>query len=104
MTDYVVVKKLKDAARKDLSEAVEWQKRFDQWLTEHGAKFESVKHYLCVIGDEMYESWYRYPDICALDADGDLADRLAGDAEWQRLNSHGQEFFERISSRILKQL
>lgn len=104
MTNYVVVKKLKDATRKDLPKAAEWQKQFDQWLKEHGAKFESVKHFLCVIGDEMYESWYSYPDISALDADGELADQFADDPAWQRLNAQGQELFERVSSRILKQL
>ena len=104
MTHYVVVKKLKEAAKKDLAKVTEWQNEYDKWLQAHGAKFESVKHYLTAIGAEIYESWYVYPDVGALDADGDLSYQWADNSEWKRLNAKSQEYFERVSSRIVRQI
>jgi len=76
----------------------------DDWLISHGAKFISVKHFLTLIGEPIYETWLEYPNYAALDEDAEKAKGFASDPEWQRLVSQMDIFFERVSSRIVKEI
>jgi len=104
MLMYVVEKKLTSEAKKDLDKVGKWQKQFDGWLKDHGAKFESVKHYLAIIGKDTYETWYTYPDIAAMDDDGEIAKKYKDDSEWKDIVSIQSVYFERIGSRVVKEM
>ena len=104
MLMYVVEKKLTSEAKKDLDKVGKWQKQFDGWLKDHGAKFESVKHYLAIIGKDTYETWYTYSDIAAMDYDGEIAKKHKDDSEWKDIVSMQNVYFERIGSRVVKEM
>jgi len=104
MLMYVVEKKLTDEAKKDMEKVWKWQKQFDGWLKGHGAKFESVKHYLTVIGRDTYETWYTYPDITAMDDDGEITKKYKDDSEWKSMTSMQNLYFERLGSRVVKEM
>ena len=104
MLMYVVERKLTHEAKKDMKKVVEWNNQLDQWLIDHGAKFESVKHYLSIVGKDICETWYAYPDIVALDKDGDLLKEYKDDPEVMGLFAMQNFYFERLGSRIVKEI
>lgn len=74
------------------------------WLISHGAKFKSVKHFITLIGEPTYETWLEYPNYTALDEDAEKAKEFALDQKFQELISQMDIFFERASSRIVKEI
>ena len=100
----VVADKFTQEGKKDLIRVWKWQKRFDDWLISHGAKFTSVKHFLTEVGEPVYETWLEYPNYAALDEDEEKTKEFAQDPEWRQLVSDMKVFFERLSSRIVKEI
>ncbi len=98
----VIVDKFAPEGKKNLKRVLEWQKQLDNWLISHGAKFKSVKHFLTLIGEPIYETWLEYTNYAALDEDAEKAKEFVPDPEWQKLVSQMDIFFERVSSRIVK--
>ena len=100
----VIVEKFTPEGKKSLKKVWEWQKQLDDWLISRGAKFKSVKHFLTLVGESIYETWLEYPNYAALDEDAKKAREFASDPEWQKLVSEMDTFFERVSSRIVKEI
>jgi len=100
----IIVDKFTLEGKKDLVKVWEWQKQLDNWLISHGAKFTSVKHFLTLIGEPVYETWLEYQNYTALDEDEEKAKEFAQDSEWQKLVSKMNIYFERLSSRIVKEI
>jgi len=100
----VIVDKFTPKGKKDLVKVWEWQKQLDNWLISHGAKFRSVKHFLTLIGEPAYETWLEYRNYAALDEDEEKAKEFAQDSEWQKLVSQMNIYFERLSSKIVKEI
>jgi len=100
----VIIEKFTPEGKKNLKKIREWQKELDDWLLSHGAKFHSVKHYDTLVGESLYETWLEYPNYSALDEDEKKAKEFAQDPEWQKLISQMGIFFERVSSRIVKEI
>ena len=69
-----------------------------------GAKFKSAKHFLTLVGEPMYETWFEYLNYSALDEDSDKAREFAKDPKWQELMAQMDIFLERVSSRIVKEI
>jgi len=104
MIYHVIVEKFTPEGKKNLKRVWEWQKELDDWLISHGAKFKSVKHFLTLVGEPIYETWLEYPNYAALDEDAKKAREFASDPEWQKLVSEMDIFFERVSSKIVKEI
>ena len=102
MLHLVIAERFTSEGKKNLTQVWEWQKRLDEWLISHGAKFESVKHFLTLVGEPVYETWLEYPNYAALDEDAEKTKEFALDPKWQELVSQMDIFFERVSSRIVK--
>ena len=100
----VIVEKFTPEGKKNLKRVWEWQKELDDWPISHGAKFKSVKHFLTLVGEPIYETWLEYPNYAALDEDAKKAREFASDPEWQKLVSEMDIFFERVSSKIVKEI
>ena len=100
----VIAEKFTPEGKKNLKRVWEWQKQLDDWLISHGAKFTSVKHFLTLIGEPIYETWLEYPNYAALDEDAEKAKEFASDPLWQKLVSEMDIFFQRVSSKIVKQI
>lgn len=100
----VIVDKFTPEGRKNLKKVWEWQKEFDDWLISHGAKFKSVKHFLTMIGEPLYETWLEYLNYAALDEDAEKAKEFAKDPKWRELVSQMDMFFERVNSRIVREM
>ncbi len=100
----VIAEKFTPEGKKNLKRVGEWQKQLDDWLISHDAKFTSVKHFLTLIGEPIYETWLEYPNYAALDEDAEKAKEFASDPEWQKLVSEMDIFFERVSTRIVKEI
>ena len=100
----VIVDKFTREGKRDLMKVWEWQRQLDEWLISHGAKFTGVKHFLTLIGEPVYETWLEYPNYKALDEDEEKAKEFAQDPKWQELVSQMNVFFERLSSRIVKEI
>lgn len=100
----VIVEKFTPEGKKNLKRVWEWQKELDDWLISHGAKFKSFKHFLTLVGESIYETWLEYPNYAALDEDAKKAREFASDPEWQKLVSEMDIFFERVSSKIVKEI
>lgn len=69
----VITEKLTSEGRKDFKKVLEWQKKLDEWLMSHGAAWKSVKHFLTLIGEPVYQNWLEYPNFSALDKDTEKA-------------------------------
>ena len=100
----VIVDKFTPEGKKDLKKVWKWQRRLDDWLISHGAKFKSVKHFLTLVGEPVYETWLEYPNYTTLDEDAKKAKEFMQDTEWQELVSQMDIFFERVSSKIVKEI
>jgi len=100
----VIVDKFTPEGKKNLKRVWEWQEQLDNWLISHGAEFTSVKHFLTLIGDPVYETWLGYPNYAALDKDETKTKEFAQNPEWQELVSQMDIFFQRLSSRIVKEI
>lgn len=82
----------------------QFQSRFDDWMRQHGARFDEVRHYVTVVGDPMVETWLHYPDYATLEAERQRLCGLEGDPEWRKLNHELNTYLERIESRIVEDL
>ena len=100
----VIVERFTPEGKKNLERVWEWQKELDDWLVSHGAKFRAVRHFLTLVGEPLYETWLEYPNYAALDQDAEQAKEFAPDPEWQKLVSEMDAYFERVSSRIVKEV
>ncbi len=100
----VIVDMITPEGKNNLKRLWKWQKQLDDWLISHGAKFKSVKHFLTLIGEPIYETWLEYPNYAALDEDAEKAKEFAQDPKFQELVSQMDIFFERIRSRIVKEI
>ena len=104
MIYYVIVEKFTPEAKKNLSIVWEWQKQLDKYLISHGAKMVSIRHFLTLVGEPFYETWLEYPNYTALDEEAEKVKEFASDQEWKRLVAQMDVFFERVSSRIMKEV
>jgi hypothetical protein len=59
---------------------------------------------LTLIGEPIYETWLEYPNYAALDEDAEKAREFAPDPKFQELVSKIDIFFERVGSRIVKEI
>jgi len=100
----VIAEKLTPEGKRGSKRVSEWQKRLDEYLTSHGAKWKSVKHFVTLVGEPLYETWLEYPNYAAFDEDAETAKEFAQDAEWQKLISEMNLFFERVNSRVVKEI
>ncbi len=62
----VITEKLTAEGKENFRKVLEWQKRLDEWLISHGATWKSVKHFVTLIGEPTYETWFEYPNYSAL--------------------------------------
>ncbi len=100
----VIIEKLTPEGKKNIQEVLKWQKRLDEWLMSHGATWKSVKHYVTAIGEPAYETWLEYPNYAAFDEDQERAKRFSTNPEWQKLISQANQFFERVNSKVVKEI
>lgn len=100
----VIAEKLTAEGKKNSKAVLEWQKRLDEYLVSHGAKWKSVKHFVTLVGEPLYETWLEYPNYAAFDEDAEKAKEFAQDPEWQELISQMNLFFERVNSRLVKDI
>ena len=100
----VITEKLTSEGKKNFKKVLEWQKRFDEWLISHGAAWKSVKHFVALIGEPVYETWLEYPNYSALDEDDEKTKEFAKNPEWQELISKMNVYFQRINSRTMKEI
>lgn len=100
----VIIEKLTPEGRKDFKKVLEWQKRFDEWLMSHGAPWKSVKHFVTEVGEPVYETWLEYPNYAAIDEDEERSKKFAQDPEFLELISPMGKWFQRVNSRILKEI
>jgi hypothetical protein len=100
----VIIERLTPEGRKDFKKILEWQKRFDEWLISHGAPWKSVKHFVTEVGDPAYETWLGYPNYAAIDEDEERSREFARDPEFLELVSPMRKWFERVNSRIVKEI
>lgn len=100
----VITEKLTPEGKKNFKKVLEWQKRFDEWLISHGATWKSVKHFVTLIGEPVYETWLEYPNYSALDEDDEKAKEYVKNPEWQELISKMNVYFQRINSRTMKEI
>jgi hypothetical protein len=99
----VMTEKLTSEGKKDFKKVLEWQKRFNEWLTSHGATWKSVKHFTTLIGEPVYETWLEYPNYSAFDEDEKRAKQYANNPEWKEMISKMNIYFQRINSRVMKE-
>jgi len=100
----VITEKLTQEGKENFKKVLEWQKRFDEWLISHGATWKSVKHFVTLIGEPVYETWLEYPNYSALDEDDEKTKEFTKNPEWQELISKMNVYFQRINSRTMKAL
>ena len=100
----VITEKLTQEGKKNFKKVLEWQKRFDEWLISHGATWKSVKHFVALIGEPLYETWLEYPNYSAFDEDDEKAKEYVKNPEWQELISKMNVYFQRINSRTMKEI
>ncbi|MDH5793680.1 MAG: hypothetical protein OEZ18_03850 [Candidatus Bathyarchaeota archaeon] len=100
----VITEKLTQEGKKNFKKVLEWQKRFDEWLISHGATWKSVKHFVTLIGEPLYETWLEYPNYSALDEDDEKTKEYVKNPEWQELISKMNVYFQRINSRTMKEI
>jgi hypothetical protein len=100
----VIIEKLTLEGRKDFKKVLEWQKRFDEWLISHGATWKSVKHFVTDVGEPAYETWLEYPNYTAIDEDEERSKKFAQDPEFLELISAMGKWFQRVNSRIVKEI
>ncbi|MBI2942536.1 MAG: hypothetical protein HYY04_19065 [Chloroflexi bacterium] len=81
-----------------------FQHRYDQWLRDHAARFDDVRHYLTVVGEPIEETWLHYPSFQALAEEQCHLASLEKDSRWQQLNRELHTYVERIESRIVEEL
>jgi len=103
MIHLVIIEKLTPEGKKDFKNVLEWQKRFDEWLTSHGATWKSVKHYITEVGEPAYETWLAYPNYTAIDEDEEKSKEFAQHKEFLELTSPMNKWFQRTNSRIMKE-
>ena len=82
----------------------EFQKRYDAWMRQHGARYTDVRHYQTVVGHPILETWLTYPDYATLEADRTNLSSLEGDPAWQQMNLELHRYLERIESQIVEEL
>jgi hypothetical protein len=104
MIHLVIVEKLTPEGRKDFRKVLEWQKRFDEWLVSHGATWKAVKHFITEVGEPAYETWLAYPNYTAIDEDEEKSKEFAQHPEFSELVSPMSKWFQRINSRIVKEI
>jgi hypothetical protein len=100
----VISEKLTPEGKKNLKKVLEWQKRLDKWLMSHGATWKSVRHFMTLIGEPVYETWLEYSNYSALDEDEKKAKEFAQDPEWRELVFQMNIYLQRINSRVLKEI
>jgi len=100
----VITEKLTSEGKKNFKKVLEWQKRFDEWLISHGAAWKSVKHFVALIGEPVYETWLEYPNYSAFDEADEKTKDFAKNPEWQELISKMNVYFQRINSRTMKEI
>jgi hypothetical protein len=64
----------------------------------------SIRHFLTLVGEPLYETWLECPNYSALDEEAEKVKEFASDQEWKRLVAQMDVFFERVSSRIMKEV
>jgi hypothetical protein len=100
----VIIEKLTKEGRKDIKKVLEWQKRFDEWLVSHGAKWKSIKHFVTEVGEPVYETWLGYPNYTAIDQDEKKSKEFSRYPEYVELVSPRNTWFKRIDSRIVREI
>jgi hypothetical protein len=100
----VIIEKPTPEGKKDFKKVLEWQKRFDDWLMAHGEPWKSVKHFVTEVGEPAYETWLEYPNYAAIDEDEQRSKEVAQDPEFLELVSPMSKWFERMNSRIVKEI
>lgn len=100
----VITEKLTSEGKKDFKKVLEWQKRFNEWLVSHGAVLKSVKHFITLIGEPVYETWLEYSNYSALDEDEKKTEEYANNPEWEEMVSRMSVYFQRIDSRLMKEI
>jgi len=100
----IITDKITPEGKKNFKKVLEWQKRLDEWLASHGAKYKSVRHFTTLIGEPVYETWLEYPNHSAFDEDDEKAKEFAKNPEFQELISQMNKYFERINSRVVKEI
>lgn len=83
---------------------LEWQKRFVEWLMSHGATWKSVRHFVTEVGEPAFETWLEYSNYSAIDEDEERSKKFAQDPEFLELISPMGRWFQRINSRIVKEI
>ena len=100
----VIIEKLTPEGRRDFRKVLEWQKRFDEWLMSHGATWKSVKHYVTEVGEPVHETWLGYPNYTAIDEDEEKSKDFAKHPEFLELMSPMTTWFQRVDSRVVKDI
>ena len=100
----VITEKLTPEGKKNFKKVLKWQEKFDEWLVSHGATWKSVKHFVTLIGEPVYETWLQYPNYSAMDKDEEKAREFAKDPEWQKLLYPINTYFQRVNSRVMKEI
>jgi len=100
----VIIEKLTPEGKKDFKKVLEWQKRFDEWLLSHGATWKSVRHFVTEVGEPVYETWLEYPNYTAIDEDEEKSKEFAQNTEFLELISPISTWFERVNSRVMKEI
>jgi len=100
----VIIEKLTPEGKKDFKKVLEWQKRFDEWLLSHGATWKSVRHFVTEVGEPVYETWLEYPNYTAIDEDEEKSKEFAQNTEFLELISQISTWFERVNSRVMKEI
>jgi len=70
----------------------------------HGATWKSVKHFVTEVGEPVYETWLEYPNYTAIDEDEEISRGFAQNPEFLELISPMSTWFQRVNSRIMKEI
>jgi hypothetical protein len=70
----------------------------------HGVPWKSGKHFVTEVGEPAYETWLEYPNYTAIDEDEERSKKFAQDPEFLELISPMGKWFQRVNSRIVKEI
>jgi len=65
---------------------------------------KSVKHFITEVGEPVYETWLGYPNYTAIDEDEEKSKEFAKNPEFLELISPMNTWFQRVNSRIMKEI
>ncbi len=100
----VITERLTREAWSSPSAFWDFQRQFDAWLKGRGAAFQSVRHYITLVGEPLLETWLEYPDYASMEHDQKLLKDLERDPEWSTMLGRLYAYLERVGSRIVEEM